>query len=218
MEITHQQAKREAAMDSVGTETVRRLGSWRMLVAVVMVFAASAFGAASAMADAPNPINGTITGEAVINPGGSVTVYVRGEWNWLSHKSDCNQDRAGAGLGVVWNDPSEPGYTLSKNGITASVGVSSLRPGDTANVIDGQVHPADRGNVPQGFTAPPGYPAGQQFVDPAPVAAGAAHPYTQWKGGCGREPLTGAAAKQFEGRPWGSWGYEKQSVGSDGKV
>ena len=44
----------------------------------------------------------------------TVTVYVRGQWNWYSHNSDCNTDRAGAGVGIIWNDPTEPGYTVRR--------------------------------------------------------------------------------------------------------
>jgi hypothetical protein len=77
------------------------------LVTVCAFFVAGAFG------DAGNPILGTIQGTLVTNPDGTVTVYVRGQWNWYSHNSDCNTDRAGAGVGIIWNDPTEPGYTVS---------------------------------------------------------------------------------------------------------
>ena len=36
------------------------------------------------------------------NDVGPVTVYVRGQWTWLSHKSDCNFDRAATGVGIIW--------------------------------------------------------------------------------------------------------------------
>jgi uncharacterized repeat protein (TIGR01451 family) len=212
-------------MESGARVATMKRGWWRMLVTLTVIGLMGAFGAGTALADAPNPINGTTHGEIVTNPNGTVTVFVRGEWNWLSHNNDCNEDRAGAGLGLVWNDPTEPGYLISKNGISAAVGVASLRPGDTANMVDGMVHPSDRGNVPQGFIEPvlppytsPGFPSGQQFNDPAPQAQEQPHPYTEWKGGCGREPLKGVASGQFEGHPWGSWGYEKSVVASDGKV
>ena len=39
-------------------------------------------------------------------------MYVRGEWHWLSHKTDCSTDRAGSGVGLIWNDPTEPGYNV----------------------------------------------------------------------------------------------------------
>jgi hypothetical protein len=62
-----------------------------------------------AFADAGNPILSTIHGTVVpdnpANPNGGVTVYVRGQWNWLSHNSDCNFDRAGTGVAIAWNDP-----------------------------------------------------------------------------------------------------------------
>src|SRR5262249_17367046 len=131
-------------------------------VALVLITAVSLV-AANAFADAGNPISGTIGGSVVVNPPGvngspanctingptfcTVTVYVHGQWNWYSHGSDCNTDRAGAGLGVIWNDPTEPGYTVSQGAISQSVGISSLRAGDTTNTIDEMVHPADLGNA-----------------------------------------------------------------------
>ena len=59
--------------------------------------------AAGAFADAGNPILNTIKASAVDN-GTTTTVFVRGQWNWLSHGSDCNFDRAGAGVGIIWDD------------------------------------------------------------------------------------------------------------------
>src|SRR4051794_37260444 len=103
----------------------------RHLAAVILlVLGAVLFAAAKASADAGNPIAGTIGGSVVVNPPGSngspanctldgptyctVTVYVQGQWNWYSHGNDCNTDRAGAGVGVIWNDPTEPGFTVTK--------------------------------------------------------------------------------------------------------
>jgi hypothetical protein len=87
---------------------------WRRLavVAVALVAMLAAF-VASAFGDAGNPILGTIKGDLVQNADGTWTVYVRGQWNWYSHNSDCNTDRAGAGVGIIWNDPTEPGYTVT---------------------------------------------------------------------------------------------------------
>ena len=174
------------------TRRARRLG-----VSILLVLGALlALNASSALADAGNPINGTTKGDLVQNPDGTVTAYVRGEWNWLSHGSDCNFDRAGTGLAMVWNDPTETGYTLSGKTVSAQVGVAT-KDGSWAdpNPIDGMVHPVDRGNIPQklpGVTKPP-FEANQTFNDPAPQAAGVAHPTATWRGGCGREPLKQSA-------------------------
>jgi hypothetical protein len=113
----------------------------------------------------------------VHNANGSWTVYVKGEWNWLSHNSDCNFDRAAAGVAMIWNDPNEPGYTITQNGpggtsITASVGVAEMLNGDTNNQIDGEVHPADVGQQgPPASEMAPGV-TGQHFFDPAPTVGG----------------------------------------------
>jgi hypothetical protein len=173
---------------------------------------------AGAFSDAGNPIAGTIQGDLVKNNDGTWTVYVRGQWDWLSHGSDCNTDRAATGVGIIWNDPTEPGYTVTKGTISAGVGIASLRQGDSINKVDRMVHPVDVGNSAEGYA---GYP-GQVFVDPTPPDPNS---YKNWKGGCGREPLsatnspgpgtaldpsgkscaTGNTA--CAGHPWGSWGY-----------
>jgi hypothetical protein len=175
-------------------------------------------GASSAPADAGNPIIGTTQGDLVQNPDGTATVYVRGQWNWLSHKSDCNFNRAANGLAMIWNDPTETGYTMTGKTVSADVGVKSKDGSwNDLNEIDGMVHPVDRGNIPEGLsgvTNPP-FAANQTFNDPAPQAAGQPHP-TTWRGGCGREPLSHIDA--YTGFPWGSWGYEKSSLGSDGNI
>jgi hypothetical protein len=201
--------------------------SRRCLVTLLLVFVgALAFSVSGALADAGNPILGTIKATAKDNGDGTVTIYVRGQWNWLSHNSDCNFDRAATGAGIIWNDPTEPGYTVSKNGISADVGISSLRAGDATNTVDQMVHPVDRGNQVEGYTtAGTDYPLTQQFVDPSPPGITAAQ-VAAWKGGCGRQPLTATASKgdpfgeatglscanglvTCADHPWGSWGYEK---------
>jgi uncharacterized repeat protein (TIGR01451 family) len=200
----------------------------RRLTAILLTFAGAAiFSVANAYADAGNPITGTIRYTAIDNGNGTITIYVRGQWNWLSHNSDCNFDRAGTGVGVIWNDPTEPGYTVSKGAISAGVGISSLRAsGDNVNLVDRMVHPVDRGNQVEGYTVVgTDYPAGQQFVDPPPSGAPTAAQVAAWKAGCGREPLAATASKGTNpertgktcadgtatcaNHPWGSWGYEK---------
>ena len=64
---------------------------------------------ANAFADAGNPIAGTINATTVDNGNGTLTISVKGEWNWLTHNADCNDDRAG-GVGIIWNDSTEPGW------------------------------------------------------------------------------------------------------------
>jgi hypothetical protein len=172
----------------------------RQYVLVAMLILGLAITAMIALADAGNPVLGTIKGTAVDNGDGTVTIYVRGEWNWLSHNKDCNIDRAGTGVGVIWNDPTEPGYTVTKNAISAGVGVASLAPRDNPsnpayatvanhNTIDQMVHPVDRGNIPQGL---PGKP-GQAFVDPSPPGVTQTQ-VNAWRGGCGREPVFATAS------------------------
>src|SRR5438128_10993133 len=198
--------------------TVRRLvallaGSAMLLTLAVLPAPGTAY------ADAGNPILGTIHGSIQPNADGTVTVFVRGEWNWLSHNTDCNFDRAATGVGMIWNDPTKPGFTVTKGTISAGVGVLSLRGAtpsagenpkafpDTYNTVDEMVHPVDRGNQVEGYSsgtfksttagyssnAAGDFPFGQVFGDPAtpgPTAANVA----QWRGGCGRELLTATAS------------------------
>jgi uncharacterized repeat protein (TIGR01451 family) len=196
-----------------------------LVVAVLTLAGALTFFVAGALADAGNPILGTIKANAVDNGNGTITIYVRGQWNWLSHGSDCNLDRNGAGVGIIWNDTTEPGYTVTKGAISAGVGISTLRANDNVNQVDRMVHPSDRGNQVEGYTVGgTDYRAGQQFVDPAPAGVTATQ-LAAWRGGCGREPMTATASNgsnpertgktcangtlACSNHPWGSWGYEK---------
>src|SRR5437870_718218 len=83
-------------------------------VALLSLVSALVFMVSGAFADAGNPILGTIKATAIVNNNdNTVTIYVRGQWNWLSHGSDCNDNRNGAGVGIIWNDTTEPGYLVS---------------------------------------------------------------------------------------------------------
>jgi hypothetical protein len=98
---------------------------FRSLAATAVALAATcAFFVPGALGDAGNPIIGTIHGTIVPDnpndPSGPVTVYVRGQWNWLSHNSDCNFDRAATGVGIIWNDPSGADRTRSVSTATRS--------------------------------------------------------------------------------------------------
>src|SRR5437667_5951377 len=124
--------------------TVRRLGALVGGSAMLLTLAGLP-PAETASAAAGNPILGTIHGRLQPNADGTVTVFVRGEWNWLSHNSDCNFDRAATGVGMIWNDPTEPGFTVTKGTIAAGVGVMALR-GTTAGAHDAA---AGRGRGPR---------------------------------------------------------------------
>src|SRR5579864_2749010 len=60
--------------------------------------------AATAAADAPDPIPSATQGTVVQNSDGTFTLTVHGQWQWTTHHSDCNKDRAGVGYAVAWND------------------------------------------------------------------------------------------------------------------
>src|SRR5213595_1740882 len=203
-----------AARTSGFLGTVRRLVALSAGSAMLLTLAGLP-APQTAYADAGNPILGTIHGSIQPNADGTVTVFVRGEWNWLSHNSDCNFDRAADGVGMIWNDPTEPGFTVTKGTISAGVGVMALRGTtpragenakaypDTYNTVDQMVHPVDRGNQVEGYTsgtfqsttagyssnAAGDFPFGQVFNDPATPGPTTAN-VMQWRGGCGRELLT----------------------------
>src|SRR5436190_2100996 len=199
--------------------TVRRLVA--LLAGSAMLLTLAVLPApGTARADAGNPILGTIHGSLQPNPDGTVTVFVRGQWNWVSHSSDYNFDRAATGVGMIWNDPTEPGFTVTKAPISAGVGIAAIRSGtapagenpnaypDTYNTVDEMVHPVDRGNQAEGYTsgtfksttqgystsAAGDFPSGQRFSDPASPAPTNAI-LALWRGGCGRELLTSMGSK-----------------------
>jgi hypothetical protein len=95
----------------------------RVLTLAVMALAVSAV---PALADAPDPIPSQtqLAGPIVHNPDGSFTVTVQGAWQWTTHHSNCNLDRSGVGVAIAWNDPSDPGNFVGKNGLSALVGTS----------------------------------------------------------------------------------------------
>ena len=116
---------------------MRHLGTTRR----VLVIAIAALGAwaAPALADAPDPIPSQTELSAPIhtNANGSFTVTVDGAWQWTTHHSDCNNDRSGVGYAIAWNDPSDPGNFVGKNGLSAQVGTTAgntLGP-DVASVL-----------------------------------------------------------------------------------
>ncbi|HZD03718.1 MAG TPA: hypothetical protein VE173_02335, partial [Longimicrobiales bacterium] len=114
---------------------------------------------------------------------------------------------------------------LSQNGnVWAYIGThDQSTAGAVVNPVDRMVHPVDRGNQVEGYTtAGTDYPATQQLVDPSPPDPNS---YLQWRGGCGRQPLSATSPKadpfgessgeacadgstDCSGHPWGSWGYE----------
>jgi uncharacterized repeat protein (TIGR01451 family) len=167
----------------------------RSLLAIAIGFVIAVLAVApAAFADTGTPINGSINLTYQVDPAtGAVTVYAQGQWNWPTHSSDCNTDRAGAGVSLIWNDPNEPGYTLTGkdvhgNNISYGVGVAQRTNGDTYNAIDGTVHPADLGLQGGAGSSMPGLPS-QVFHDVAPLPSGSAQDVQHWRGGCGREPL-----------------------------
>ena len=111
-----------------------------MLCATLVAFLS--FSVAGAFADAGNPILNTVKYSAVDNNDGTVTISVRGQWNWLSHNNDCNDDRAATGVGIIWNDLNGPGTTRGANEVQtvtisgAAGGTFKLKfDGDTTNSI-----------------------------------------------------------------------------------
>src|SRR5215208_1290776 len=91
--------EREERMNGNFASGARRLCISAVLVTLVgLVFAAGAF------ADAGNPILNTIQANSTDNGDGTVTISVKGQWNWQSHGSDCNFDRAATGAAIAWSD------------------------------------------------------------------------------------------------------------------
>ena len=152
------------------------------VVAVLGVVLVSFFAAGAAMANAPSPVgNPPITGSIVTNANGSVTVNVTGHWLWPFTTSlkdvqglhatvtdQCDR-RFGAGWGIVWNDPNDPGYpeTYSVLGLSATVGLGSRG-----------VNPANRETM---LAWMPSAPCGQ-FIETNTPVAGAGYVTGPWMG------------------------------------
>jgi hypothetical protein len=92
--------------------------------------------------------------DPVTNPG----------WQWTTHNTDCNTDRAGAGFAIGWNDPTDPGNPLTgktSSGQNLTIGLGTA--------TDNVVHP-----TPQQVS---GKPAAHDVSNPSQ--------YASWLGGCG---------------------------------
>src|SRR4051794_12249756 len=84
-----------------------------------------------AFADAPDPIPSATHGSVVLHADGSRTLTVSGGtdavtdpgWQWTTHKSDCNTDRSGAGVAIVWNDPTDQGGAVTGATVNGNVTV-----------------------------------------------------------------------------------------------
>jgi len=107
-----------------------------VIVAVVSVALSTAAFANSADPQS-NPVP---VGSIVVNSGGSATVNVSGTWVWpfsslgatTTHPCD---HRIGVGWGVVWNDSSDPGTSISSNGVTLGVGSTGVNPANTDDKV-----------------------------------------------------------------------------------
>ena len=125
-----------------------------------------------ALADAGNPIPGTIKATAVDNHDGTVTVYVRGQYNWLSHSATATPTARPQASGSSGTTRPRPATPSARARISAGLGVKTKNVGGQwptdPNPIDQMVHPVDRGNQVEGYTvAGTDYPATQAFADPA---------------------------------------------------
>lgn len=167
---------------------MRRVNSltWRRRVftAAFLTLACALVFAAGAFADAGNPIKGTINAQATDNGDGTVTISVRGQWNWMSHGSDCNFDRAATGAAIAWSDRNGRNQgtnevqrvALSGTGAAAgtfkltfknpagTTGTSPLiNSTDTAAQLDAKLENMTPQTIPAGgvsVTGGPGFPAG----------------------------------------------------------
>src|SRR5215208_3003762 len=118
--------------------------SWRRRFAagVALVgIAALTFFVSAARPDAGNPILATIKATIVGETATTVTVSVRGEWNWLSHNGDCNYDRAATGAGIMWGDRNGADYkrtitsiVRNSNTVTVTIPAHTWKVGERVTV------------------------------------------------------------------------------------
>ncbi len=122
----------------------RRMGG-RAAAVVLSSVVLVAFGATTASAR-PKPANPPApTGTITTSAGGAVTVSATGSWSWpvgtgtgelnATAKQVCG-GYYGVGWGMVWNDPSDSGYTITykKKGVPYSVNVGSTT-GTDSNLV-----------------------------------------------------------------------------------
>jgi uncharacterized repeat protein (TIGR01451 family) len=99
--------------------------------------------AATALADAGDPVDANTTGTFVTNPDGTHTLTLQGTWQW---PRNCGERQVG--WEVDWNDPSQPGNVVAtKNNVTTDVGAAT---GNTRNPADNTVDIAGPGNCVPG--------------------------------------------------------------------
>jgi len=93
----------------------------RVMRSGVLAFAAALIAAAPAAADAPDIT--AATGSVVSSDATGTVIEVHGTWEWFTHHSDCNTDRAGVGIAIDWNDPNAAGnHVTDLNGESIDVG------------------------------------------------------------------------------------------------
>src|SRR4051794_5847011 len=94
---------------------------------------------AIAAADAPDVTPNSMSASSVRRADGTIAVTIQGSWQWTTHHSNCNTDRAGVGVAIDWNDKNQAGNLVTTlNGVTIDVGTASA---NILNPADNQVHP-----------------------------------------------------------------------------
>jgi len=132
---------------TAGRSNARRRILEASFVALLGSFIVAGVGTNAAMANSPTPTAATAgPGTVLQNANGTVTVNFSGTWIWPFSSLDkdtmginatvnnpCDH-RFGAGWGVVWSDPNDPGFieTYNSHGLAVTVGVGS-RGKDSAN-------------------------------------------------------------------------------------
>ena len=113
----------------------------------------AAFGAAAALADASDPVPSATTGSVSTLANGDRVVTVSGQWQWTTHRSDCNNDKRAVGIAIDWNDPAAPGNHVDTiNGVSVDVGTPS------DNVVTPCTSPANSSTAAMAPAAPPPMP------------------------------------------------------------
>ena len=135
-----------------------------------------------ALADAPNPIPGTTKVDSyVVNPDGSRTIVIEGQWNWTTHK-DCPKDRDGVGYQVAWFD----GNTTNPIGQNNSP-LGIIYVGDAADNMNHSLNNLDPANSNLAFTGLPASYLAHNTTSATPTNTDAQN----WNSNCGTtDPVT----------------------------
>src|SRR4051812_44508007 len=112
----------------------------RLVQCALLALAVTLAVPALAAADAPDVTSAA--GSIVSSDASGTVVEIHGTWQWTTHNTNCNNDRAGVGFAVDWGD-NNGNHVTTLNGDSIDVGVATAT---SRNAADNVVHNATGGS------------------------------------------------------------------------